>query len=294
MPRAISSTMGAWLTTSDTLTLAYCVLLTRLDGTQLAFTSCDVQLVINGITYDPSDSFSCSTLRQTINKGVDNLDVAGILRSDAITDADVQAGRYDGASLLFFACNYADLTMGTIILLSAQMGTVTTNDGQYTAELRGLSQQLRQQIGEVTSRTCRVLRLGDSRCQVPVTGIDPITGQPYQHPATVAAIASDQVTITITGTSQAAGYFRYGIAHFLTGLNANIEREVKDHQVASSTQIILGEPFPYAVAFGDTLWVEAGCDRLFGTCITKFNNAVRFRGEPMLPGIDQLLKVGRQ
>lgn len=293
MPRNISSAFGTWLTTSDTLTLAYCVLLTRADGTQLGFTSCDVPLTVGGISYDPSDSFSASTLRQTINRGVDNLDIVGILRSDAITDADIQAGRYDGATILMFACNYTDLTMGTMTLLSAVLGTITTQDGQYTAELRGISQQLRQQVGEVTSRTCRVLRLGDSRCQVAVTGTDPVTGQPYQQPATVSAMAADNVTITITGTSQAAPYFRYGIAHFLSGLNAGIEREVKDHIVSTTTQIVLGEPFPYQVATGDTLWVEAGCDRLFGTCVSKFNNAVRFRGEPMLPGVDQFLQSGR-
>ena len=48
---------------------------------------------------------------------------------------------------------------------------------------------------------------------------------------------------------------------------------------------------PYKMEIGDQFEVIAGCDKQFNTCINKFNNAINFRGEPHLPGIELLLKV---
>jgi uncharacterized phage protein (TIGR02218 family) len=33
-----------------------------------------------------------------------------------------------------------------------------------------------------------------------------------------------------------------------------------------------------------------GCDKRFETCVTRFANAVNFRGEPHLPGNDLLMR----
>ena len=40
---------------------------------------------------------------------------------------------------------------------------------------------------------------------------------------------------------------------------------------------------------GDTFNAIAGCDKTISTCIAKFNNAVNFRGEPYVPGMDKML-----
>jgi len=40
---------------------------------------------------------------------------------------------------------------------------------------------------------------------------------------------------------------------------------------------------------GDKYRAVIGCDKRFETCIKKFNNAVNFRGEPHVPGYDELL-----
>ena len=46
---------------------------------------------------------------------------------------------------------------------------------------------------------------------------------------------------------------------------------------------------PNAVTVGDTFHAVAGCDKSFPTCYNTFGNAVNFRGEPYVPGMDQLL-----
>ncbi|HEY6917055.1 MAG TPA: phage BR0599 family protein, partial [Allosphingosinicella sp.] len=41
---------------------------------------------------------------------------------------------------------------------------------------------------------------------------------------------------------------------------------------------------------GDLVEIAEGCDRSFATCRTRFGNAVNFRGEPHLPGMDLLTR----
>ena len=59
-------------------------------------------------------------------------------------------------------------------------------------------------------------------------------------------------------------------------------------------QFTLQLQMPYEVQVGDTYVMKAGCDKSLGTCISKFANAVNFRGEPYLPGVDRLVSVGTQ
>ncbi len=293
MPRSISSTLQTFLQ-GDCLTLAVCVLLTRTDGTQLGFTSVNRDLVIGGVTYGAANSVTTSAINQQAGQTIDNLDVNGILQSDAVTETDIEAGLYDGATVSMFVCNWADLTMGTMTLLNGVIGNITLNDGTYKAELRGLSQLLAQNVCEVTSRTCRVHRLGDTRCTLNVAGTDPVTGQPYRMPGTLSAISTDGITLTFSGVGQASGYFQYGVCHFTSGVLTTQDREIKSHTLTGGQAVIeLSEPYASAPALGDAAWLEAGCDRIFGTCVTKFNNAIHFQGEPMVPGIDQVLGIGR-
>jgi uncharacterized phage protein (TIGR02218 family) len=45
-----------------------------------------------------------------------------------------------------------------------------------------------------------------------------------------------------------------------------------------------------AVESGCRVELREGCDKRFETCVTRFNNAVNFRGEPHLPGNDPLTR----
>lgn len=44
------------------------------------------------------------------------------------------------------------------------------------------------------------------------------------------------------------------------------------------------------VVAGDLVELIEGCDKSLATCAARFTNAVNFRGEPYLPGIDLLTR----
>lgn len=85
------------------LTLAWCWLITRLDGMQLGFTSLDVPITIGGITYYGITGFDPGAAQQS--QGVDKLDsqtLKGILDVSGISKAELDSGIFEGARVRRF------------------------------------------------------------------------------------------------------------------------------------------------------------------------------------------------
>ena len=53
-----------------------------------------------------------------------------------------------------------------------------------------------------------------------------------------------------------------------------------------SDLIILEDIIPDYVKDAEEVKITAGCDKNFITCCNKFNNAINFRGEPLIPKTD--------
>ncbi|WP_236869726.1 phage BR0599 family protein [Candidatus Bandiella numerosa] len=74
-------------------------------------------------------------------------------------------------------------------------------------------------------------------------------------------------------------YFNFGKITFLSGNNTGLCFQVKNFK---NGEIELILPSIYKLEIGDTYSVIAGCDKNFSSCVTKFNNALNFRGEPYI------------
>ena len=84
---------------SSATTMAYCWRVTRTDGTVLGFTEHDVDLRYAGQVYSAASGFTGSKLEQSLGLAVNNMEATGALSSDAITESDILAGLYDGATV---------------------------------------------------------------------------------------------------------------------------------------------------------------------------------------------------
>lgn len=261
-----------------TTTLAWCWKVTRQDTQVFGFTSVDKDLVVDGVTYAAATGITPTQIEATPDLAVPNLELAGFLDSDAITEADLLAGKWDGASVEIFEVNYADLTQGIMVLRAGALGQVEAGSLSYRAEGRGIAQALQQSIGRVYAPSCDAT-LGDTRCGVDLAPIT-VTG-------TVDLLNSRRI-FGDTSRSEADGWFTGGVVTWTAGANDGLSMEVADFNTGGG--FVLALPMPYDIAEGDTYSAVPGClKRRAEDCVTKFNNVVNFRGFPDVPGNDKVV-----
>lgn len=281
MSRSISVALKNHLA-SDVTTLAMLWKVIRRDGQVFGFTDHDADLTVDGVLYAAATGFNASAVSTSAAFNVDNLDVDGIFSAAAITEADILSGVWDNAEVLVFLCNWADLTQGVMKLRRGWLGQAKTGRGTFTTELRGLMQRVQQNVGEVYSPNCRA-DLGDTRCKVVLT--------PFTFTATVTTAVTRR-TFNASSLTQADNYFAFGQMTWTSGANNGLAMEIKS-SLSSGGAIALQLPMPFDIVVGDTFSIVTGCDRTLATCRDKFANVLNYRGEPYLPGIDQVMLYGK-
>lgn len=256
-------------------TMALCWRIERRDGVGLGLTAHDRDLVIDGNRYRASPGMTPSAIRRGDPVQADTMDVHGALMSGAIAEGDLIAGRWDGASIAIFAVDWTDPTR-RVPLGEGVLGAIETADGGFTAELRGIGVRLDAPAGEVTSPECRA-ELGDRRCRVAMAS----------RRTLARIVAADEATLVVDVEPPTADAWSGGRLRWLDGANTAGEDLVV--QAAGATLTLAGLP-RFAVAAGDRVELIEGCDKSLATCAGRFGNAINFRGEPYLPGIDLLTR----
>ena len=142
--RNLSPTLTAALS-SPTLALAYFWLITRVDGVKLGFTSADIDITIEGITYQSFNGITPTATTESTGLTVNNVELSSFFDDEGITEKDVLAGVYDSARVLVFLCDYTNppsslASTDYILLINGVLGNITKTNLTYKAELRGLSQ----------------------------------------------------------------------------------------------------------------------------------------------------------
>ena len=269
--------MQAYLA-QEVTTLATCWKLTRRDGLVLRFTDHDADVVVAGEQYRASSGINPSAVSSHLGLSADNLELGGMLQEGGIAEADVLAGKFDHAAVRIFMVNNNAPDAGELPLKSGWLGEVSLKGGSFVAEIRGISSLLQQAIGQVYTATCRA-KLGDARCGVNLTSIT-VSG-------TISAVEAAHAFVDAT-RHETKNYFAYGVVHFTSGANAGLRMEVREYGAGRFNLFL---PMPNAMAVGDSYTAVAGCDKLFDTCAGRFGNAVNFRGEPHVPGMDKLFET---
>jgi hypothetical protein len=159
--RALDTDLASHIASGAT-TLATCWKLTRADAVVLAFTDHDVAIAFDGTTYLPMADGSEQPAR--LGAQVDTGEIVGVLRADAITEADIGAGLYDGAAVETWRVNWRAVEQ-RMLLRRATIGEIVREDGRFRAELRSGQQALNRVRGRLYSPLCDAV-LGDSRCRV--------------------------------------------------------------------------------------------------------------------------------
>jgi len=264
---------------SGATTLAWCWRITRGDGARLGFTDHDRPLQFDGTTFEAASGFSASELTSEVGLTVGNQELSGALRSDRLSEDDLNAGRYDNAGIELFRVNWADTTQQLLVRMGT-IGEVKRGVTAFTAELRGLAHVLQQERGRIYQPGCDA-DLGDARCTVVLAGAT------LTAAGTVTALLDDRTFVASGLTAFTDDWFTRGLVSWTSGPNAARKSEVKRHSLGiEGVRMEIWQDTSRPVAIGDSFSVSAGCDKQFATCRSKFNNGVNFRGCPHMPGND--------
>lgn len=263
-------------------TLARAWAITRADGRVLGFTDHDRALAFEGIAFEPESGMTAKAIAQGTGLSVDNTESYGALSSEAIAEADILAGRYDGAEVRAWLVNWADVRMRAM-LFRGTIGEVTRGAGAFSAELRGLTEALNVEQGRIYHPRCAAV-LGDGQCRFDLS----TNGYAME----IAAEAMEEGRIfrfaSVAGFDDR--WFEKGRFTVLDGAAAGLVGVIKNDRVqgGGARLVELWQSLGAEVAPGDWLRLEAGCDRRADTCRLKFENFENFRGFPHIPGEDWL------
>ncbi len=272
---------------SGVTTLCRCWAVTRSDGTVLGFTDHDVDLTFEGISFAADSGMAARSLEQTTGLAVDNTEALGVLSAAAVTEADIRAGRYDGARVKAWLVNWAEVDQ-RMVLFAGTIGEIQRAGGAFQAELRGLSEALNQPQGRVYQKGCAAV-LGDAAC-----GVD-LDAPGYSAVVPVETVSGGKFFTFSSLGGFADRWFEKGRLRVEDGAARGLVALVKNDRFSDGVhEIELWEALPAQVAPGDTVRIEAGCDRRLRTCRLKFANTVNFRGFPAIPGEDWLMSVPRR
>jgi len=274
IPDALQSHLQGSVTTH-----CFCWRVTRTDGEVLGFTDHDGRLEFDGTVFEPQTGLTASEATGSLGLGTDTVDVEGALSSEAISEADIAAGRYDGALVETFLVNWQEPTQ-YVRLRRATIGAITRLGNGYRATLRSAAADLDKVKGRRISRACDA-QFGDARC-----GVD-ATASLYTGAGTVSAARSPAEFDASGLEAYAAGWFTRGLLTFTSGANEGTRMVVLRHVlVAGVARLTLRDEPPMPVEVGDAFDIVAGCDKTFATCRSRFGNSLNFRGFPHLPGND--------
>lgn len=267
-------------------TLCRCWSVHRSDGEVLGFTDHDLGLGFDGIWFKADTGLTAFALQQSTGLSVDNSEALGVLQDTGVSEADIEAGRFDGAEVRSWLVNWADPAQRHL-QFRGTIGEIKRAGGAFEAELRGMTEALNVPMGRVFQKPCTAV-LGDAACRFD-------TGQTgFSMDVPIDAMTEDGHLLWSDLGDVAPQWFARGRMTVLTGAANGLWTAIKgDHHTNAGRRIELWTPVRASLAPGDMVRLEAGCDKRAETCQQKFDNFLNYQGFPDIPGEDWLMASPR-
>lgn len=275
MTRPIAAPLLASLTAADGITAEILYLAAR-DGTVATFTTLDVPFEVDlgpgSASFEEGMTLSALTLTTGLDASF--AEVTGALDGQLTRDA-VQGGKWDGARAWLATIDPGE--DGFAPLLYGRVAEPRVEGHRFILEIRNEADRFNQVVGEQLSPLCRA-DFGDARCKYVIPVVE----------ATVTAVTSAMRFTVSFSSSYDDDHFNLGTATFTSGdLTGTPAADIFDW--TSGGVIVLLEPLIAPPEVGDTLDLRIGCPKTRAFC-TSLANMDNFRGEPSLPGSNELLR----
>lgn len=255
-------------------TLAFCWSVERRDGAGLGLTSHDASLHRSELDFTSAPGILPSAVSTSVGFEPHSSEIAGALTSDALSEADLALGRWDGARVTLIAVDWQDATAPATTLLAGELGEASLEGEAFSVELRGAASKLNEPACPSTSPECRA-EFGGKQCRVDLSG------------RSIRAVVASADANTIRLETDVDDRFRFGRLRYLRGLNCGLATTIL---AVAGDELTVRDIPRVGVEPGCLIEIREGCDKRFATCAQRFDNAVNFRGEPHLPGNDLLTR----
>lgn len=255
--------------------------LERRDGVALGFTAHDRDLVIDQFRYRAAPGMLPSAIEMDDGLDDQGMEVAGALSHDLISDADLQAGRWDGARVQMGLADWSAATgspqAAVHWIFHGELGSVEHNNGQFSAELLSAKAGLDRPFAPYSAPSCRARFCGPG-CN--------LSEAMFTHQTLLSGVVGGGIAFDGVDGDLAARFVG-GHITWIDGINAGLSAEIWRVEAAALFPIFA---FPHEPSAGDRVRLAEGCDKNFATCSERFGNAANFQGEPHLPGNDLLTR----
>ena len=274
----LNATTQAFMADLFTITLS--------GGTVLRFTSCDMPVVVNGITFAVGPVITRGKTRVSVGIAVDALDVT--FAADATTTINgvpllqfIAAGGLDGARIVLsraFTSAPGAPWIGYLDLFKGRVSDISVSCYEALLTVASDSELLNTMVPRNVYQSGCNNTLFDGACGLTKAAFS----------AACTALTTTDVTLTNFNATIVlpTGYFTQGWIVGATGANAGVGRTVKS-QIGTAVTTI--QPWPQPIATGDTFLAYAGCDKSQATCQSKFSNVIHFRGQPYVPAPETII-----
>lgn len=303
--RTASTDLLAHLAQKGAAAIALCAEARWADGasTALRFTSWDRDLVITetggdepiDVVYYAGLGMSVSKVQGNSDGKVDHLEARLLINGAVISQDEITAGRWRGATLRLFLVNPEDLTMGQMDFHSGTLGQTTLERGVVVAEFLGLLQRYLSTLGEVVTATCQNVFCGAVDARGRGCGLDEAT---YTHTGEVTSYDPDatiggQAAIIVGSDDLDAfpddtfldGRIRFDDQPWIW-IGIRLSRE-------TGGGVVLKQEPPFAITVGMAFTIIEGCAKTLQAC-KDHSNVARMRAFPYLKGNDKLFQTGKR
>ncbi|MBA2628814.1 MAG: phage BR0599 family protein [Rickettsiaceae bacterium] len=230
------------------------------NGKNFYLTSSSVFYSIDNTYYVPnsglnlvSAQFNESAQNQVHIRGIFEQD--GIEKGDNLAGASVKISYLDSGNLVHFISYFCT--------------QYTSKDLEFEIVCESEVVKYNQSLLQMFSKTCRA-NLGDSRCKISI--------EEYAIKTEVTDFAGNVLSCILQGFDN--GYFKNGTLLAVGQEDNKYEFKILSHR-GNNIEVDLDTEFDFINYKLITL--IPGCDKNYRTCCYSFNNAVNFRGEPVIP-----------
>lgn len=222
--------------------------------------------------------------------GTESANMENVLQfdSDAITEADIEAGKWNYAKIELWLMNWNALEMGELVVASHVFGEINNYGTFFKVETEGKNSLLQNQFGNVTQRLCRIAHVGTETCQLDLDGT---TSDGFSITARLeVTLQTDKYQIVLNREEDVPDdFYNNGKMTALTGLNAGLSREVKSGTGEGTEDVIvtLKRPFPFPIAPGEEVDMLIGDDKTLERCV-YLGQAINRRATDWIQSVEKL------